>query len=332
MNESQSDQDDVIVDPTLRIIDAHHHLYDRAPMPYTIDDLMTDTQVGHDIAATVYVETQAHALTTGPELLRPVGEIGYVTTLSATAAGVEPAACRVAAAIIGFADLTAGHAIADALDAFVDASPNQLRGVRQNAFDYPSPAPYRFMTYPPPRGILQAPGFDDGFGQLAARGLSFDAAVFHTQIPEIAALADRHPNTTIVLDHLGLPMAVDTTESERAEVFARWTAALHDLARRPNVTCKVGGFGMPFWGWPSGDRTSMSYQALAAEWKPLIETAIEAFGADRAMMESNFPLDSRTCDYRTLWNSLKHAVADYSADERVQLFSGTAARVYRIDL
>jgi predicted TIM-barrel fold metal-dependent hydrolase len=71
---------------------------------------------------------------------------------------------------------------------------------------------------------------------------------------------------------------------------------------------------------------------LAEEWKPYLETCIEAFGADRGMFESNFPVDILSCSYATLWNAFKRVSAGYSDEERTALFSGTAIRVYRLDL
>jgi L-fuconolactonase len=71
---------------------------------------------------------------------------------------------------------------------------------------------------------------------------------------------------------------------------------------------------------------------LAAEWKPYIETCIEAFGAQRCMFESNFPVDLGSCSYPTLWNAFKVLAKNYSADEKTALFSGTAQRVYRLNI
>jgi predicted TIM-barrel fold metal-dependent hydrolase len=73
-----------------------------------------------------------------------------------------------------------------------------------------------------------------------------------------------------------------------------------------------------------------SSEQLAAAWKPWIETCIEAFGANRCMFESNFPVDKGSYSYRTGWNAFKRLTAGCSASERQQLFEGTACRVYRL--
>ena len=78
--------------------------------------------------------------------------------------------------------------------------------------------------------------------------------------------------------------------------------------------------------------TPPSSAELANEWRPYIETCIEAFGADRCMFESNFPVDAATASYPVLWNAFKRIASGASQDEKAALFSGTAKRVYRLDL
>ena len=197
--------------------------------------------------------------------------------------------------------------------------------------DHPAEAPYRFITQRPARGIMRHPGFRLGFRHLAPRGLSFDAAVFHHQLPELGDLAGAYPDTTIVLNHMGLAIAMETDERGRAEVLRDWREALRKLAGHDNVVCKVGGLGLPFWGFGFEQRADRpGYLELASAWRPYVETAVEAFGAERCLMESNFPPDRRSCDYVTLWNALKHIVRAASDHEKASLFYGTAARVYRI--
>ena len=157
--------------------------------------------------------------------------------------------------------------------------------------------------------------------------------VFHPQLPEIAELASHFPETTIVLNHLGIAMAMGTEEQGRAEVFRQWRDALFELARCPNVFCKIGGLGMPFWGFGFENRSGpVGYLELSSAWRPYVETGIEAFGVERCMMESNYPPDARSCGYVPLWNALKHIVRNASPEDKGALFYGTAAQVYRISL
>ncbi len=107
----------------------------------------------------------------------------------------------------------------------------------------------------------------------------------------------------------------------------------HALARCPNVVMKLGGLGMPTCGISRSlaGRTTDSEQ-LAEAWRPYIETCIEAFGPDRCMFESNFPVDSATAPYPVIWNAFKRIASGASPDEKAALFHGTAARIYRIEL
>jgi L-fuconolactonase len=332
-NKRLEGRDEAIIDPDIPIIDAHHHLFDRPALRYMLEDYLADAGAGHRIVASTYVETQAFARVDGPEALRPIGEIEFANGVAAMSASGVYGACRVGAAIVGNADLRLGDVVAQLLDRALETAPDRFRGVRQITIEHPSDAPYRYMTHPPPRGVLKSSGFRPAFRHLAPRGLSFDAAVFHHQLPEIADLADAFADTTIVLNHMGMAMALDMDSQGRAEIFHSWGNALRDLARRPNVVCKVGGLGMPFWGFGLETRSDpIEHLELAAAWKPYIETAIEAFGASRCMMESDFPMDGRSCGFVPLWNALKHIVRTYSLEEKFALFHGTAARVYRIPL
>ena len=326
-------RDEPILDPDLPIIDAHHHLFDRPALRYMLDDYLADARAGHKVVASVYVETQAFARPGGPEVLRPLGEIEFANGVGAMGASGVYGDCRVAAAIVGYADLRFGDAVGEMLDRALALSPERFRGVRQITIEHPSEVPFRYMTHRPPSGVLQHPQFRPGFRHLARRGLSFDAAVFHNQLPDIAELADAFADTTIVLNHVGMAMGMEMDEAARADVFSDWGRWLRELARRPNVVCKLGGLGMPFWGFGFEHRADpVSYLELAAAWTPFVAGAIEAFGAERCMMESNFPPDGRSCGFVPLWNAMKHIVRGCSADEKAALFHRTAARVYRIDL
>jgi L-fuconolactonase len=119
-------------------------------------------------------------------------------------------------------------------------------------------------------------------------------------------LADAFPNTQFIINHVGQAVVMHLPAHERPAVFQELREALRELGRRPNITCKIGGMGLPFWGFGFENRADpIGYLELAAAWKPLVEMAIEAFGADRCMMESNFPPDGRAAGFVPLWNALK---------------------------
>lgn len=320
-----------ILEPELRIIDSQHHLRDRRDSHYMFDDYVQDVQRGHNIVASVYVESMSMIRVDGPELLRPIGEIEFANGVAAVSATGKYGPCRIAAAIVGYADLRFGEAIAELLDRALAAAPDRLRGFRQCTLEHPDPAVWRYVPHPPAAGIMSHPQFRDGFRQLAARDLIFDAAVFHHQLPEITRLADDFPNTTIVLNHIGQVAGTALKNSDPTQAFAEWRKNIAELARRPNVMCKVGGMGQPYFGFgfELQDRLP-TYLELASAWRPWTEAVIEIFGVQRCMMESNFPADRRSCDYVTLWNALKHLVVQASKSEKNALFHDNAARVYGI--
>jgi predicted TIM-barrel fold metal-dependent hydrolase len=114
-------------------------------------------------------------------------------------------------------------------------------------------------------------------------------------------------------------------------VFAQWKKDLAALAECPNVMVKLGGMAMPLngFGWEHRDRPATSDEFVDAQ-SPYYHYAIEIFGPDRCMFESNFPVDKQSLSYRTLWNAFKKIAAAYSDDEKAALFHDTAMRVYRL--
>ena len=324
-------REEPIIDPDLPIIDAHHHLFLRPAIRYLFDDYLADLRAGHRIVASVYVEANSFPRPDGPEELRPLGEVEFANGAGAMGASGLYGEHLVCAGIVGYADLRLGDAVGRFLDAALELAPDRFRGIRQIANDHPGEAPYRYMPNPPPRALLHHPAFRDGFRQLAARGLSFDAALFHHQLGDLAALADAFPDVPIVINHCGQAVAMEMDADGRRAVFAEWREAMREVARCPNVTCKVGGLGLPFWGFGLENRSDpIGYEELASIWNPYVETTIELFGADRCMMESDYPVDSRSAGFVPLWNALKHIVRGATPAEKAALFHGTAARVYRI--
>lgn len=326
-------RDETILEPDLPIIDAHHHVWDRPGARYMLDDWLADINAGHRIIGSVYCEASAFQRKDGPDWLRPLGEVEYANGLGAIGASGHYGDCRFCAGIVGKADMLLGSRVAALLERCLEAAPDRFRGVRQISLAYPDDRPFRTLTHIPPSGVLESDQLPLALAELDKRGLSYDAAVFDPSIPQLARIADRFPNLPIVLNHLGLVVGTDMDQAERAEVFRRWSAALKELARRPNVTCKIGGMGMKVWGFGFEDRaTPVTHLDLAKAWTPYVTAAIEAFGPERCMLESNYPPDALSAGYVPIWNAFKHILRDHSAHEKAALFGGTADRVYRLNL
>ncbi|MBL6455567.1 amidohydrolase family protein [Belnapia sp. T6] len=320
------------LDPELPIIDPHHHLWDRPGWRYLLPELLADTEQGHRILATVFIQCRAMHRAEGPEAMRPIGETEFANGVAAMCASGLYGPIRACAGIVSHADLMLGAAVREVLEAHIRAGNGRFRGIRHIAAWDAEPAVMN-PAYSPPQGMLDLPEFRAGFAQLAPLGLSFEAWLYHPQIPELTALARAFPETPIVLNHLGGPLGIGTYAGQREAIFPHWQAAMTELAGCPNVSVKLGGLGMRINGFgfdtaaePPGSK------ALAAAWKPYMHTAIEAFGAGRCMFESNFPVDKGSYSYGVFWNACKRLAEGASAEERQALFSGTAARFYRLEL
>jgi len=320
---------ETVIDPELPIVDAHHHLWEEAGHPYLLDDILGDVHDGHRIEATVFVQAHYGYRTGGPAHLAPIGETERVAQIAA-AAQRRDGGTHIAAAIVGFADLTLGCEVAAVLDAHREAAPSRFRGVRHSVSRDPL-FPDGIVLRPSPAGMLADSSYRDGLRTVARNGLSYDAMLYHRQLPELTALARAIPDLPIILDHVGCIIGVGPYEGQEQEAFASWRHDMADLARNPNVTVKIGGFGMIIGGahWHERDLPPGS-EELAAAWRPYVETCLDLFGAERCMFESNFPVDKAMYSYRTLWNAFKRLTSGASADERRALFAGTARRVYGI--
>ena len=328
-----------VIDPDLPIIDTHHHLWDRlsADLPqgastrsnrYFLREFTEDLNSGHNTIATVFLQCHAMYRANGPEEFKPVGETEFVTGIAAMSDSGNYGKCRVAAGIVGFADLTLGDRVAPVLEAHMRAGGGRFRGVRHSAAFEPDPIIGSSTDKP---GLYSRPDFRAGLKHLSARGLSLDAWVFHSQLLEVADLARAFPGTNIILGHCGGPLGYGPYTGKRDEVFVNWKRDLAEVAKCPNVSIKLGGMMMRLAAYDYLNLPAPPSSAeIARLWAPYIETCIELFGPNRGLFESNFPVDKMGASWRTIWNAFKRITAGASADEKAALFSGTAARVYRL--
>lgn len=314
------------LEPDIPICDAHHHLWERPPNRYLLDDLIIDLNAGHDIVSTVAVECGYGYRTDGADHLKPVGETQFLERVANQAAD-RGLSTHVAAAIIGHADLSRGDAVAAVLEAHLTASPTRFRGVRHST-TWDGSGALRNEARP---GLLADSEFRRGFACLHKRDLSFDAWVYHPQLREVAKLARAFPGATIVLNHIGAPLGVGPYAGKRDEVFRAWSEGIAVVADCPNVAVKLGGAGSTRSGYDWHKRAvKPSSEELAAVLKPYFETCIEKAGVHRCMFESNFPVEKAANSYVVVWNAFKKITQGYSPSERAALFHDTACRVYRI--
>lgn len=319
---------EVPLDAELAICDAHHHLWERPPSGYLLDDLLQDLRSGHNVVSTVAIECGYGYRKDGPQDFLPVGETEFLESAAGQVAVNLPSTTRVAAAIVGHADLALGDKVAPVLEAHLAASPSRFRGIRHSTTWDGSGA----LRNEGRQNLLADGEFRRGFIWLKKLGLSFDAWLYHPQLPELADLAHGFPDVTIILNHVGAPLGVGPYTGKRDEVFQVWSRGIAALAECANVVVKLGGVGSLRSGYDWHERAiKPSSQELADLLKPYFEYCIDKFGTQRCMFESNFPVEKLSNHYVNLWNAFKRMTQNYSAAERVALFQDTAAHVYRIE-
>ena len=323
-----------ILEPDLPIIDTHHHLREGAGQRYLFDELMADVNSGHNIVATVFMQsgtkTKAMYRADADPDFASVGETEFANGIAAMSASGAYGKARVCSGIIGAADLTLGARLRHVLEAHVRAGGGRFRGIRQSltwdAWEGLCPPAEQHR-----KAVFANPKIREALACFTPLGLLFETWVFYPQMNDAIDLVRDLPETSFVLNHLGGPLHIGPYAGRRDERFAEWRAAIRAVAPFENVTCKLGAIGMHYAGFDFHLQPEPpSSQMMADAWRPYIETCIEAFGPQRCMVESNFPVDKAVCSYAVLWNAFKRMTSGASADEKAALFSGTARRVYRL--
>jgi len=316
-----------VLEPALPIVDPHHHLWDIRPFTtepyasfeqkvYLCEEIVDDIgSSGHNVVQTVFAQCGAFYRAGGPEAMRCVGETEFVHGIYAMSNSGIYGDIRLCTGIFGSADLRLGTDVAPVLEAHRAASPN-FRGVR--------------TAFP---GDLNET-FLQGYALLGKHGLSFDNwSPDFDRLPTLARLANANTDVTVIVNHLG--GRVDP--GAPADVVARWRAGIDAVARCSNTMMKCGGGQMRVGPWEPPyhmhrRREPMGSEALCELLFPFYQYVIEAFGPERCMFESNFPVDKECVSYRTLWNLFKRIAArlGLSASEKAAIFGGTAMRAYRL--
>ena len=291
------------------IVDAHQHFWDieanyhpwlrdEPPIPFRYGDyrpirrryLPADyfADVGpHQVVKTVYVEAEW-------DPTDPIGETRYIERLRRES---------------GFPTVVVAQAWLDRADCAAVLE-------QQAGFDF-----VRSIRHKPrangssgdssPGGMTDS-AWRAGYARLAPLGLRFDLQTPWWHLAEAAALARDFPDTTIILNHAGLP-------SDRgAEAIAGWQRAITTLAQCPNAVIKISGLGQRGQPWTVGAN------------RAIVLAAIEAFGVERALFASNFPVDGLCASFDTIFSGFRQIVADFSAGEQRALFHDNAVRLYAI--
>ncbi len=314
-----------VMDPDIPIVDPHHHLWDLrgtgAPWEqkvYLCEEIAQEIQAsGHDVVQTVFAQCNAFYRADGPEEMRCVGETEFVHGVAAMSRAGRYGSARLCTGIFSGADLRLGKAVGLVLEAHIAASAN-FRGIRA----------------PLPANVDRQ--FLDGYAMLGKHGLSFDHySPDCERLPALARIAEAHPEVPVIVNHLGGKIDPDAAPA----AVSRWRECIDAVAACPNVVMKCGGAQQRVgrsWEPPfhinHRAQGPLGSEELCELLYPFYRYAIDAFGPDRCMFESNFPVDKESVSYRTLWNLMKRIARKMglSETEKTAIFSGTAARVYRL--
>ncbi|MBT3899349.1 MAG: amidohydrolase [Gammaproteobacteria bacterium] len=284
---------------------------------YLCDEISRDiTTSGHNVVQTVFAQCGAFYRADGSAEMRCIGETEFVHGIAAMSRSGIYGETRLCTGIFSTADLRLGAAAEPILEAHLHAS-EYFRGIRSA---FPSDLNETFL---------------EGFALLGKHNLSYDNwSPNYLRLPRLADLANKFPEITVIVNHLGGRIDPAATDSEIAE----WRRCIDAVAACPNTVMKLGGAQMRIGDWDPPYHMQQSEQPKNSEFfcktlLPWYQYALEAFGPERCMFESNFPVDRECLSYRACWNLFKRISASMglSEAEKTAVFSGTAAKAYRLN-
>ena len=313
------------IEPELPIIDPHHHLWDLRKNNqmgfrqevYLCEEISNDIQdSGHNVVQTVFAQCGAFYRADGPEEMKCIGETEFVNGIAAMSRSGLYGSTRLCTGIFSTADLRLGSNVEAVLEAHLQASSN-FRGIRSA---FPSDLNDTFL---------------EGFSLLEKYDLSYDNwAPDFSRLPRLADLANKWPGVTVIVNHLGGRIDPEASEEE----IDAWQKAIDSVAACSNTVMKLGGAQMRVGDWEPAYHMHIADSPWSSD--RFLDTlfsryqyAIEAFGPERCMFESNFPVDKDCISYGTLWNLFKKMAnkLGLSESEKRAMFSGTAAKAYRLE-
>jgi len=274
-------------------IDAHHHFWKYDPVRYSwMNESMEILKKDYQ-PADLQVEIEK-------------AEIGGVVSVQADQSMLETDELLDHAAqhdfikgVVGWFPL-ADPAVEEVLAEYADNP--WLKGVRHVVQDEPDD---RFIL---------GEAFNEGIRKLEQFDLMYDILIYERQLGSSIEFVDLHPNLPFVLDHVAKPQIGDG-------LMEPWKEQMLEMSRRENVTCKLSG---------------MATEANWAEWtsdqlRPYMEVALDAFGPDRLMFGSDWPVARLAVDYMPWVSLCREFISSLSTDEREAIEGGNATRVYRLD-
>ena len=173
----------------------------------------------------------------------------------------------------------------------------------------------RHIVQDEPDGFLERPALLAGMARLEPAGLAYDILVYARQLPQAIAFARHFPRQRLVLDHLGKP-------DVRGGGFDQWQRSIRELAALSHVCCKLSGLvtEADWRKWTPG------------QLRPYLDTALDAFGPDRIMIGSDWPVCLVAASYADVIGLVRDAIGEYSVAEQQRMLAGTAADFWNLGL
>lgn len=293
----------------MKVVDPHIHLWDMTPGQYPWLDAPKKIFTG-DYSAIARPHLPA-------DFRRDAGEIEVLKVVHIDAGASDKLAetrwlqsladgpDRMPDGIVAYVDLSRPDA--DALLAR-QAAHNGVRGIRQILNVHEDPL-FDYVG----RHFMNEPEWNRNFKLLAKHGLSFDLQIYPVQMKRAAEVAKANPEVAIILNHAGM-----FADRNSVAGYREWRDGLRMLASCPNVSVKISGLGM------------IDHRWTIESIRPYVLETIDAFGVNRAMFASNFPVDRLYSTYAQLWQAYAAIVADMTAEDHDRLFRRNAERIYMI--
>ena len=315
-----------IIEPERPIVDPHHHLWP-GELHYLLDDLWKDTDQGHNIIKTVFIECSQEYFEDGNPSFFPVGETVFVREI-ASEAKKNPEKAQISG-IVGHANLLSDD-VALVVDKHLREGQGLFRGIR-HAGGWDHHKEISNSHHNPQKDLYLSEKFSQGLEELEKKQLSFEAWQYHHQISQVNFLAKEHPKLKIVLNHFSGPIGIGPYQNKQEEIFEAWKKDIDQLAKCQNVYAKLGGLAMPINGFNFHKQTvPPSSDDLVEAQKNYYEYSIKCFGPERCMFESNFPVDKQSASYHVIWNAFKKMAANFSENDKDFLFRKSAEVFYEI--
>jgi L-fuconolactonase len=274
-------------------IDAHHHFWRYTPAEYGwISDSMSVLRRDY-LPADLRKETAALGIDGGisVQARQSLNETDWLLSLTERDVLIR--------GVVGWVPLVS-PTVSDDLARYVKRP--KLKAVRHVLQDEPDD------------GYMLREDFNRGVALLKEFGLGYDLLIFERHLPQAIQFVDRHPSQTFILDHVAKPRI-------RENQISPWRENLRDLARRPNVYCKISGMVT------EADHRTWTPPQL----RPYLDAALEAFGSRRLMFGSDWPVCLLACGYRRWFQIVREFASKLTPDEQDRIFEQTAIEAYGLD-